>query len=336
MTVAGVLAEPRAQQPIILMDCAPLPDVARTLMRRGVLQGRPSAHVIPFTAANLAGAAYAGWFHELSPYESYVVWLDDLSPGDLMLLTPDVLDIVTSYAAIAATMCARWSLLFEKDTADATADARYVLTELAERVTVPVTITPGMPPEPSRSLNPAVGVAIAESARRGEQLLTRFQGSTTQHPVGQELVQAAVDARRAGVHRGLSAGELRTLLMYGRAARNRNQLTWAPSWSAFNEALSWAAASAANDTPGLLFRRGHGWSAVNYLAGAQDGDEHRQPRAIPHAQWSMLLDRLPAIDAFTIGVAAHLRGLPGISDAAYRVAARCHDTIVAAAAIRAY
>lgn len=336
MAVAEVLAESRTRQPIVLVDCPPLPEVARMVMWQGVREGRPNAHVITFGAADLVAAAYAGWFDELSPYGSYVVWLDDLTPGDLMLLTPDVLDIITTYAAVAATICTRWCALFEKDTGAATADARYVMTELANRVSIPVADASGWDPHSSRLLSPVVGVAVADSAHSGERLLTRFRFGADQHPLGHELVQVAVDARRAGIHRGFHPNELRTLLIHSRTLQQRGRLTWAPPRNVFDAAWRWVTTPPPGVTYGLLTQRDRGWTAVNYLAGAQDGDGQQPPRPISHAQWSMMLDRLPPVDAFNIGVAAHLRGLPGIADAAYRVAVRCYDTVVAAAAERAY
>jgi hypothetical protein len=286
--------------------------------------------VITLNAADLAGAAYAGFFEDLSPYGSYVVWLYDLTPGELVLLTPEVLDIVTTYSAITATVCARWCALFEKDTDDTTADARTLLVERANRVSIPSGAQPGQ-------LDPVVSAVVANAARKGDHLLSHFQQGASQNPVGQELAQAAIDVRRAGVHRGLFPHELRALLAHGRASRESGQLARSRSLTTFHDAMTWASGASRRSTTGLLAKRDDGsWSAVNYLAAAQDGGTDEPVRAIPHARWTMMIDKLLPVDAFHIGVAAHLRGLPRIRDAAYRTASRCHDTVVAAAAERAY
>lgn len=328
MSLSEVLSRLRTREPVLLADGPPLSGMTRS-MWENVRQARPDARLVNRPALDIAAAAYSGAFEELSPFDTYIVWLDDLSPADLILLDDEALDIITTRAIVLANINTFWCTRLTNDTSEMTAGARKTILERAERTTVPFALTPGERQRAQEAFpDLALGVSLAESLVGGDILLRHFDQGTNNCPDGHALVQAAVDARHAGIHRGLTDTELRDIF----PAPGRGLVKHRPNDETFAKALAWATTPPPGASLPLLTQRAGGRTALNYLAGAQDGMLGGPASPTPHSRWAILIDRLPRSDAFNIGVAAHLRGLPDIAEAAFRAAVKCGDPIIYAAA----
>jgi hypothetical protein len=329
LSMFDMATSPSASQPVILFDAPPLPGATRWLVAH-LQETRPELRVIRFPAADLVAAAYAGVFEDLSPYQSYVVWFEDLSPAGLALLDTEVVDIVSEQATIAANVAPAWCMRLEHDTTRVTAGARNVLRNRVHRVSLPHDLSADERRR-AHALFPELKLSVdaAETMIGGRRLLARYDQSRQEQLAGRLLVEAAVDVRRAGVHRGLDPMELMDL--YTAVAP--------PSLCTrehFDIAFRWATAVPPGCTVGLLVgRNDNTWTALSYVAAADDGEHRHQVRPLTTHGWDVVLRHTLPTDAFDIGIAAHLRASPEIARTALWRAARCHDAVLAARALSA-
>lgn len=239
--------------------------------------------------------------------------LDDLAPADLVLLEPDILDAITTYATVLANINTDWCDRILADSSPLTASARTVLLEYAHRVHIAFEMSPSERHSVQRQF-PGVPLAasIAESLVGGQHVLRRYDEAEQANSDGHALACAAVDARRAGIHRGLLRDRLAGLFRHVRGMRR--------SRKAFHAALSWATEVPDGASVAVLNARredsGGGWSALGYLAAADEGHYGHPAREIPADFWTALLGTLPPNDVFHLAVAAHLRGQHHITHAA--------------------
>lgn len=336
-SLRDALAAKKTRQPVVLLDAMPLSGTTRTMYEM-LRRRRPRAHVIDLDIRDLLDLAASGALTEKSPFDQFVVWLDDLCPGDLVLLAAGALDLLASHATILANTNTRWCERFSSDTARFTEPARRLVSgQGAKRATVPFAMEPeARATLQARHPNVALGASIGETFTGGDVALRHYRAGATAHPDGYALAAAAADLRRAGVHQVLDESELRELWRTVADGGRRR--------STFAEALRWATTAPEGASFGPLIeqerkedprgndhRVGPCWTSARYLAGADDGDHGAVPRAIPDAFWKAALDLRPA-DAFRIGVAAHLRGRADVArDAFDRAVGDPHPAIAHAA-----
>ncbi|GGU39166.1 hypothetical protein [Streptomyces violascens] len=300
--------------PMVLLDGPPLSGVSRTVYE--ALQTRlPHARLYQLTACELADACtrpdVSGLF---GTGHQYVVWLDGLSPADLVLLGQGVLDQVLPRAVVMASVNSVWYERILQDRSAVTAPARTVLLEYAQRVSVPFTMT-ARERSYLRENGYPVGKGLAESLVGGENLVKRYRRAARANPDGHLLVQAAVDVRRCGIHRPLSEDELHRL-WHARSADGSD--------ARFQRALEWASAAPEDASTGLLFPSASGpsrppgaWRVLGYAAGADDGDHGHKARPLDQRAWEQVQRLLvDAGDQYALGIAAHLHGRDTIARAA--------------------
>jgi hypothetical protein len=322
-----ILAARTYRRPMIVLDALPLSGTTR-LMIDAIREVDPDVAIIDRTPADLVAMAYAKAFDDLSPYQTYAVWLDDLCPGNLLLLDADVLDIITMHAVILASMNRSWFRRITADTSRVAATARTVLTTYAHHLTMPFE----MNSEERRRAQAEfphvrINANLAEALVGGSVLLGRYHRGRYGCPHGHALVSLAVDARRAGVHRGLSEEELAELFQ-------RSGTLGARSPQAFTEAMEWATL-VPNDAASALLHpdRKGGWTALPYLAAAEDGNYSHPTREIAPRTWLTMISALPSTDSFHVGAGAHFYGLQEIAGAAFLRARKSPDPVIAARAV---
>lgn len=284
--------------PMVLLVGPPLSGVTRAMSAAVQNRLRHGRLHQPTVAGLAARSDLAGLFSTDGPH---VVWLDGLSPADLVLLGNGVLDQVLPHALVLASIDTFWSDRILLDDSAAIAPARTVLLEYAERISVPFALTP-QERASLREMGYPIGKGLAESFVGGENLIRHYRRGARINPEGHRLVQAAVDARRCGIHRPFHEDELQHL--------------WeAPGDSprAFQRALDWASSIPEGAATGLLFRARGGqsedWRVLGYAAGADNGDHGHTARPLDDDAWKQGQELFSSPeDQYALGIAAHLHG----------------------------
>ncbi|MFD7616068.1 hypothetical protein [Streptomyces sp. NPDC059802] len=287
--------------PMVLLVGPPLSGITRS-MYEAVQSCLPHGRLYQLTAADLAARPdVPSLFSGDGPH---VLWLDGLTPADLVLLGRGILDQVLPHALVLASIDTFWADRVLRDSSAATAPARTVLLEYADRITVPFALTPR---ERSwlRETGYPVSKGIAESLVGGENLVKHYRRGARSNPEGHLLVQAAVDVRRCGIHRPLYEDELQRL-WFARGGCDDSMLQ-------FRRALDWASSIPDRATTGLLFRARGGqsdtWRVLGYAAGADNGDHGHKARPLDEGAWKQVRELFPvASDQYALGIASHLHG----------------------------
>ncbi|MER6514672.1 tetratricopeptide repeat protein [Nonomuraea sp. NPDC001636] len=274
-----------------------------------------------------------------------LVYLDDLTVADLEALTAGVLDIVTGRAVLAATMTAKRRSQVLTSGGEITRTARAALArahndgdghEFVFRAPTPeehAQATKAYPDETFRG-------SIAETLVGGSELLAKYRAGQDDDPAGCAIVQAAVDARRAGLTRPLTHTELQRLFaLY----LPRIRAGVAATAVTYQHGLRWATTPIASQVALLnpasipLAADGEnaeaGWDVLDHLLSADDGALASQPaRAIPDELWPQLIDLATPRDAISITYAAYQRNRLDHATTAVRKAMTSNDPDEAAAA----
>lgn len=316
-----------SRPPVVIFDGPPLAGTSHS-MAVAVLRHFGNPTWINPDVTDLANIAATASTEQLRTGATLAVWLDDLTPADLVLLA-GVLDAELAHAAVFVSIGSAWCGRILADRSPITSAARTVLLEYAVRVTLPFALSSDERRRAAQR-HPELGIrdSIAEAMVGGDVLVRRYHAGQREHPNGAALVHTAVDVRRCGVNRGLTTTELARLDR--RHAPDRSD-------GEFAEALTWATTRPVDAAEGLLVR-GHDegtWTALSYLAGADDGDHEYPSRGITDHAWAAVLDVLPARDAYQIAVAAHLRHRSDITVLALRRATTSQHPQIAAAALAA-
>ncbi|WP_284741662.1 hypothetical protein [Amycolatopsis sp. RTGN1] len=319
------------QYPFVLLDGAPLSGVTRSMYE--AVRRHPDALLIhTWTALDVAAAvnspaALTDFDERLDPTQPSLIWLDDLSPADLLLLTPGVLDAVSHRALIIASINTSWVDRILADRSPVTANGRVVLLEYAARVTVSFELEHHVRKQlsaqrPDLDFSTSVGEAFVG----GNVLLQRYKSAGAAAADGRMLVEAASDARRAGLHRGVRETELKNLLPRSSVAPRGQRR--------FASALEWATLAPAGASSGILFsgKEKDTWQVMSYVAAADDGSRGNPTRPIYDQTWDAIITTVPAADALQVGVSAHLRGRADVAEKAFRRAAGADHPVVAARA----
>lgn len=325
-----ILRKDWTRHPFVLMDGQPLSGTTRT-MYEAVSDIGPDAQVIVMEPADLVAAAFSGGFDDLSPYDDHVVWLDDLTPGALVLLDREALDIITVHATVLANTTTRWRDLLATDTTALTAETRSILDDIATSITVPFAIDNAERQRVQLAVPGVhIGTSVAASLVGADELLRRYDYALRVFPAARKLAEVAVDIRRAGVHRGMTKRELYNV--YSQATT-----LGLAACQEFEQAFQWVTEIPVGASMGVLMSVGEDrWSAATYLAGADDGDHGHPVRLLNESRVSVLLAELPADDAFDVAVAALLRGHRDVARKGFKRAERhCGDAVVRVRALRA-
>jgi len=248
--------------------------------------------------------------------QPWLIWLDDLRAADLMHLSNDVLDAALERGVIVATMTdLEWDRVMASR-GEVVAPAREALRR-ATKVWLDSRLTASEKNEAER-MYPHIQVtsSIGEALIAGEQLIARFHSGRESSPAGYSIVQAAVDARRAGLGRPLTEAELRGLYpLYLRRVR----MDLDPTTRLFEEGLAWAKEPVSSGVGLLVSRNGTpGLEAIDYVVAMEEGADGREARPVFDAMWQELIAAVPARDAFAIGVGACLRDNSAAAEAAFR------------------
>ncbi|MGW3615277.1 hypothetical protein ACWD6N_36810 [Micromonospora sp. NPDC005163] len=231
------------------------------------------------------------------------VWLDDLTAADLSHLTSDVLDAVGRRGWLVATMTEeRWNQICNSS-GDITRTARVALGR-AVRVPLDFELTESELTE-ARRLYPAetMTASIAETLVGAQWLLDKYRAGRSDQPAGCAVVQAAVDARRAGLSRPIPAEYLLRLFpLYLRRIR----IDLEPTTALFEEGLAWAKQPVASQVA-LIAGTPAGYQVFDYIVATDDGQEGHPPRPVLGSLWTELVSVVHPIDAYDIGVVAYLR-----------------------------
>ncbi|WP_030230218.1 hypothetical protein [Streptomyces sp. NRRL S-350] len=307
--------------PMILLDGPPLSGISRS-MYEGLQRTLPQARLAQFTARDLARTtAQPGFVSQFSGGDRYVLWLDGLTPADLVLLGSGVLDKILPHAMVLASVDTAWRDRLLADTSPATAPARTVLLEYAHCIKVPFALT-ARERNYLREKGYPVSKGIAESLVGGENLVRHYHRAARSTPDGHLLVQAAIDVRRCGIHRPLTEDELYRLWCSRTDHDNSRPL--------FERALHWASTVPDGSSTGLLYRAAGGtsprWRVLAYAAGADDGNHGHKTRPLGAREWNEVAQQLPESgDQYDLGIAAHLHGRSDTAITALTQAARAAD-----------
>ncbi|HZM82343.1 MAG TPA: tetratricopeptide repeat protein [Candidatus Limnocylindrales bacterium] len=262
-----------------------------------------------------------------------LVWIDDATVADLGTLSGLVLDWWQQRAVCIVTITADRYREVVMSTGEVTAAARSLLRR-AIAIEQPFELTELESAEAQR-LYPDERFAgnIAETLVGGEQLVAKYRSGRDTNPSGFAVVQAAVDARRAGIGRPLTEPELHSMFpLYLR----RTRIDLEPTTSRFADGLAWASEPVASHVAMLTAVHdpilGKTWRVLDYVVAADDGENDHQPRELPAQTWEELPKMVPPHDAYNIGVAAYLARLRHVSVLAMRIAACSDDPDVSAEA----
>ena len=252
-----------------------------------------------------------------------VVVLDDVDPAGLEALTPDVLGLLRSWAVVAATMTARRRAQVLASGGDIGAVTRAALAAASGEYELLSEPPVGVEKAEAERLYPAERFdgSIAETLVGARELISRYKASRDSHPAGCAVVRAAVDIRRAGVSRPVTATELRRLFpLYMRSIRAGRT----PTDKQFNAGIEWATRPVTSQVALLRLaapgQEPPAWLVFDHAVTADEGDGGPR-RAIPAAVWTELVDMLLADDALAVGKSAFLAGHSTIAVAAFRKAA---------------
>ncbi|MEA2592406.1 MAG: hypothetical protein QOD62_2237, partial [Actinomycetota bacterium] len=195
----------------------------------------------------------------------------------------------------------------------------------ALQVTVPSGISPAEREfaarlYPEQDFTAGIGQHFASSP----ELIDRFKASLKADPELSSIVAAALDWRRTGLPRSVTEGELQELsTMY----LQRYGALDVEAQQDFASALGRGRERAESNAALLMAGEGgdrEAWEINDAVRDWVDGrgpDVDERLRTIPETTWTFVIGRATEDDAFSVGVAARLRGFPGAAVDAWTKAA---------------
>jgi hypothetical protein len=208
--IRGLLAAPGPPYPFVIVWGTTKAGKSRTLAEalRATFAHDPVV-ALPRDGQALAELARLG-VQDLVERLSAVVILDDLGPGGLEVLTPEVLDQVRRWAVIAATMTAQRRADVLASGGEVGAVARAALAAASGEYELTSGPPTGAEKAEAKRLYPMENFdgSIAETLVGARELIARYKASQDSHPAGCAVVRAAIDARRAGLSRAVTDAEL--------------------------------------------------------------------------------------------------------------------------------
>jgi tetratricopeptide (TPR) repeat protein len=257
------------------------------------------------------------------PLDAAVVLLDDLASADLDLLTASVLDFWAERAVLVGTITnVRYEAALRTGS-DVGAAARAALAR-ATVVDLPFELTTAelvaarddYPDEPGLLDASSIGEVLVG----GEELVRKLRAGRRDSPAGQAVVQAAVDARRAGLRRPITHAELLHLFPKY-LERITVGVDATPELMATG--LAWATQPIASQVA-LLRRVDHRYEALDFVVEAQTGE-------LPGFLGPDLLALTSPADAYGIADAAYAAGRRDLARDGFRRALDDPDSLPAAA-----
>ncbi|MEV1170719.1 tetratricopeptide repeat protein [Nonomuraea sp. NPDC049784] len=247
-----------------------------------------------------------------------LVYLDDLTVTDLEALTANVLDVVTNRAVLAATMTAKRRSQALSSGQDITHVARAALArthndgdghELVFRPPSTSELAQAQHLYPEEVFRGSV----AETLVGGAELIARYRAGQDENPAGYAIVQAAIDARRAGLDRPITDAELKQLF---EIYLPRVRIGMPATVAAYQHGLhAWAAIPIASQVALLTANPSVGtyagdtaWTVLDHAVSADEGIlAECAVRDIPEELWSKLINIAKPTDAFAISYSAYQR-----------------------------
>jgi tetratricopeptide (TPR) repeat protein len=248
----------------------------------------------------------------LEPHPSpALVWLDDLTEGELAGLTADVLDRLVGSTIVLGTITAqRFARIDASDTeigrSARLALARASMVRLDSELTQTERAAAGAA-YPEESFEAGIGEQLVAA----DQLTARYDNARQgAQPDGWALVQAAIDWVRMDIGRPIRRSELATLYpiyltLVRPTAEPKQDLTeplqWARTAVGSRIALLQPVSDASGETCYLPF---------DYLVAIADGQHDRDPQPIPDHAWEKLPTLTNPTECARAGMSASLRQLP--------------------------
>ena len=262
------------------------------------------------------GTASVGKIFDLDPPLDWpkpaLLWLDDLTEGELADLTSDVLDRLAERAIVLGTITAQRYDRVRASNNDSPIgrNARQVLIR-AHKVRLEAELT-------SSELGAAHAsypeeqfkAGIGEQLVAADLLLDRFDNSRQgAEPHGWSIVQAAIDWVRMDVGRPVRQSELAALYpLYLAVVRPNDK-----PQSDLTAPLGWACQPVSSQLA-LLQRNFNGgepsFLPFDYLVAIADGQHDRPPQPIPHSAWDQLTSLATPIEILRAALSAFYRNLP--------------------------
>ncbi|TDC02210.1 hypothetical protein E1091_01220 [Micromonospora fluostatini] len=166
---------------------------------------------------------------------------------------------------------------------------------------------------------------FAEYLAAGPQLMQRWTAEENRRAdLGQALISAAVDCRRAGWSKPIPEDLLTAVFRHylTPALRERGDLPPAAA------GLAWASEPLLGASSCLWPGAGGGYQVADYLVDRTDHGEGRLAKAaVPRIVWDALLGRAESETRFLIGAAAYTRGEHDVAEAAMRPLADAGDPL---------
>lgn len=259
--------------------------------------------------------------------ETAVVWLDDLTIAELNELSGQPLARLRAKAVVIGTMAS--GRLAELQRSRDTAPSAWRTLSAAEQIPLDFKLTDlehanAARHYPDEEISASIGETLVGAPALLDLYLHGHEHSAT-GAAGCAIVRAAVDCRRAGLDRRVTASELSHLFgLY----LHQTHPHLDPVAARFDEGLAWALEPVTSKVALLRKELRHGevatYEVVDLLVGHDDGAADAQPaRAIPADIWLALLDLVSDEDAVDLGLSAFVKGE---ADVAITIFTRCTES----------
>ncbi|GAB3400713.1 tetratricopeptide repeat protein [Flindersiella endophytica] len=304
-----VLSKSEPPYPFLLVVGEALAGKTRTTLEavRSAFGGRNPAVIIPKNGRALVDLTRVRPLPSIDPAPA-IVWLDDIDGPLLDHLSWPVIDEISRWALIVATIPLRRYQQLRRGGSDVATTAHMALSR-AEVVELELALTDEELAQarwryPSEEFKRSVGEALVGAP----ELVSKYRIGGQANAPGTAIVQAMVDWRRAGLNWPIPDYELRRLFpLYLRAI----DAGVAPDAEQFTRGMDWAT-EPISMLEGLVHPVGSGktggWAALDYLVAVDDGMGDLAARPVPGFAWQELLAMAGPADAFGIAVSAYLRG----------------------------
>jgi tetratricopeptide (TPR) repeat protein len=306
-----VLSKPGPPYPFLLVVGEALSGKTRTTLEavRSAFGGRNPAVIVPKNGRSLVELTRVRPLPAIDPAPA-IVWLDDIDGPLLDHLAWPVIDEITRWALIVATIPLRRYQQLRRGGSDVATTAHMALSR-AEVVQLEHALTDDELAQarwryPSEEFKRSVGEALVGAP----DLVSKYRIGGQANAPGTALVQAMVDWRRAGLNWPIPDYELRRLFPLYLRAIDANVT---PDAEQFTRGMDWAT-EPISMLEGLVHPVGSGtgksagWASLDYLVAVDDGMGDLEARPVPGFAWRELLAMAGPPDAFGIAVSAYLRG----------------------------
>jgi tetratricopeptide (TPR) repeat protein len=299
---------------------------------------RLTRHGVPLDPAVIVpkGTAAVGKILDLDPPLGWpkpaLLWLDDLTEGELADLTIDVLDRLSEQVIVLGTITAQRHDRVSDSDSDIGRDARRILT-LAQTVRLDAELgaselTEAHARYPDEQFEAGIGEQLVAAGVLLDRLDDARQGA---EPHGWAIVQAAIDWVRMDVGRPVRFSELTVLYPLYLAVIRPN----AEPQSDLIAPLGWAS-KPVGARLALLQRHADGgepsFLPFDYLVAVADGLHERRPQPILDSAWDQLLSLATPEEVLRAATTAYLRNLSTPAQRLFNTAINSGHTKTAGAA----